>query len=68
MVVNVYVGHMSYFHKPRVDGSMMDACMYYFEPKTDVFCVLFEFFCKPGSDVELETEDTCLIVSLGFFS
>ena len=46
---------------------MDDACMYYFEPKTDVFCVLFEFFCKPGSDVESETEDTCLIVSLGLF-
>ena len=29
MVVNVYVGHMSYFHKPSADGSMMDACMYY---------------------------------------
>ena len=41
--------------------------MYYFEPKIDVFCVLFEFFCKPGSDVQPETEDTCLIVSLGNF-
>ena len=36
-MVNVYVEPMSDFHKP-----MADACMYYFELKTDVECVLFK--------------------------
>ena len=62
--VNVYVGHMSYFHKPRTDGWMMHVCII-LSLRLMFSMYYLNFFCKPGSDVEAETDDTCLIVSLG---
>ena len=64
--MNVYVEHIGYFHKPRADGWMMHVCII-LSLRLMFFVYYLNFFCKPGSDVEPETEDTCLIVSLGLF-
>ena len=40
---------------------MDDACMYYFEPKTDVECVYLNDFHKPSTDVEPGTDDSIIL-------
>ena len=51
LMVNVYVEHISYFHKPRADGWMMHVCIIL--SLRLMFSVYYlNFFCQPGSDVE----------------
>ena len=57
-MVNVYVEHISYFHKPRADGWMMSHVYIILSLRLMFSVYYLNFFCKPGSDVEPETEDT----------
>ena len=60
---DVYVEHLSYFHKPRVDGWMMHVCIIL--SLRLMFSVYYlNDFHKPGSHVEASTDDTCIILNL----